>query len=235
MGKTVLLASAAALAWVTAAEAGPARPSATISGHAASHLVFRSEPGVKTLYDQNGNDSDTASSSQNFESSYDQYDDQGADDFTIPKGHKWRIKEVDVTGQYRFTGSVADTANVFFYRDGGGLPGVLVAECDNVKTADPGTGDFAMKLPKKTCKVELNGGNTYWVSVQANLDYSSPAEQWYWETNTTPQGAAAAWQDPNGGWTTLGAPADCNVWKTLSYCLSGSGDWMFALKGKDMR
>lgn len=233
MTKTVLLASAAVLALTGAANAGGAHAlKAGVTGHYAHQRIFHTPKGSVTLYDQNGNDSGAANTSQNFESSFDQYDNQGADDFTVPEGHTWIVKEVDVTGQYRYSGGSAASANVFFYKDNAGLPKErTLVECDNVSTNDGGaTGDFAMSLGD--CKVKLKAGH-YWVSVQANLDFSSPAEQWYWDTNTTPLGSAAAWQDPNGGWAALGVPSDCNKWKTLSYCLAGSGDWMFALKGKD--
>jgi hypothetical protein len=235
MTKTVLLAAAGVFALTGASYAGAAHLNAGVHNHFTKHTLFGATPGSTTLYDQNSNDSGAANTSQNFESSFDQYDNQGADDFTVPAGHKWSVKEVDVTGQYRYSGGVAATADVYFYKNKKGLPGKLVTSCPGVNTNDPGTGDFKLKLPKG-CKVHLNGGDsgaTYWVSVAADLDFNSAPEQWYWETNTSPQGNAAAWQDPNGGWAALGVPSDCNKWKTLSHCLGGSGDWMFALKGKD--
>ena len=235
MTKTVLLATAAVFALTGASYAGTAHHTlkAGISGSVAHQHIFHTHPGSTTLVDENGNASGSGNSSQNFESSFDQYDNQGADDFIVPSGHNWTVKEVDVTGQYRYSGGGAATANVFFYKDKKGLPNEkATVECDNVATGDSSdTGSFALKLGKG-CKVKLKAGH-YWVSVQANLDFSSPAEQWYWDTNTDPQNDAAAWQDPNGGWTALGVPASCVKWGTLSNCLAGSGDWMFALQGKD--
>ncbi|MBV9569997.1 MAG: hypothetical protein JO056_02010 [Alphaproteobacteria bacterium] len=229
MTKTVLLAGAAMFALTGASYAGA--PKAGVSGHFAKHVVFGVPAGSKTLYDQNNNDSGVANTSQNFESSFDQYDNMGADDFVVPKGHTWTVKEVDVTGQYRYSGGSALTANVAFYKNKKGLPGAVVASCDNAKTGDKNaTGSFKIKLAK--CAPALKAGK-YFVSVQANLDFSNPAAQWYWDTNTTPAGAAAAWQDPNGGWAALGVPADCNTWQTLAHCLGSTGDWMFALKGTD--
>ena len=70
------------------------------SGHQAQQFVSRA-PLKTTLYDQNSNDTGSAINSQNYTSStFSAYDDQGADDFTIPKGEHWTITEVDVTGQY---------------------------------------------------------------------------------------------------------------------------------------
>ena len=231
MTKTVLLAAAGVFALTGAAYAGGAHhPKAGVTNHYAKFMVHSG--GGTTLYDQNKDDSGSANTSQNFESSFDAYDNMGADDFKVPSGHTWKVTTVDVTGQYRYSGGSADTANVAFYKSTKkGLPGKLKAECDNVNTGDSGaTGDFTLKLGK--CGPKLKAG-TYWVSVQANLDFSSPAEQWYWETSTDTNGNPAAWQDPNGGWTNLGIPSDCTSWNTLSHCLGGTGDWMFDLKGKD--
>ncbi|MDB6147712.1 MAG: hypothetical protein JWO45_1376 [Spartobacteria bacterium] len=235
MNKTILMAAVAVVALTGAANAGGAHQlKAGVSGHFSQHRLFHTPKGAKTLYDQTGNDSGSANTSQNFESSFDQYDNQGADDFTVPKGHTWTVSEVDVTGQYRYSGGSADTANVFFYKDKKGAPNKkALAECDDVSTNDSGaTGSFALSLGK--CAPSLAAG-TYWVSVQANLDFSNPAEQWYWGTTTGALGAPAVWQDPNGGWTALGIPADCTKYKPLSYCLAGVGDWLFAVKGKDKK
>ena len=53
----------------------------------------------------------------------------GADDFKVPSGHTWKVSTVDVTGQYRYSGGSADTANVAFYKSTKkGLPGKLKAD-----------------------------------------------------------------------------------------------------------
>src|SRR5436190_18712187 len=59
-------------------------------------------PGSKTLYDQNKDPSGSHVFSEHSESGFG--DTQGADDFVVPKGYTWIIKEVDVTGIY-FNGS----------------------------------------------------------------------------------------------------------------------------------
>src|SRR4051794_19569463 len=64
--------------------------------------------------------------SQNFETDYDDFDSQAADDFQVPSGTRWYIREVDVAGSSVFaTGS----ENLFFYR-GGRLPNKVIAEFD---------------------------------------------------------------------------------------------------------
>src|SRR4051794_18321638 len=152
MTKTVLLAAAGVFALTGAAYAGGAHhPKASVTNHYAKFMVHGG--GGTTLVDYKKDDSRSANTSQNFESSFEQYDNQGAGDFAVPSGHTWKVSTVDVTGQYRYSGGQADTANVFFYKDGKkkakGLPGALVAECDNVNTGDSGqTGSFTLKLGK---------------------------------------------------------------------------------------
>jgi hypothetical protein len=48
-----------------------------------------------TLYDQYDNIAGTGTSSQDFETSLDAYDDQTADDFVVPAGQNWQVNEVD--------------------------------------------------------------------------------------------------------------------------------------------
>jgi hypothetical protein len=136
---------------------------------------------------------------------------QAADDFTVPRGHTWVIKEVDVTGVY-FNGSgPADSENVFFYKDNGGLPGDLVVGCPDENGTDGGFGSFAIVL-SKACKVKLHGGKTYWVSVQANMDGFSA--EWGWSLSLDTNGNLAAFRD-GGDWSHL------------------DGDLMFAIRGRD--
>ena len=229
MSKTVLFATAAALALTAGgiASAAGSHPVASSAGsHAKAHPFISASPSLVTLYDQNGNDGGTGVSSQNFETTYDAYDDQGADDFTVPAGHTWNIKEVDVTGVYYNGSGPARSENVFFYKDKGGLPGRLKAECDGVVGKDNGTGSFVIKF-KDTCTVKLKEG-TYWVSVQANMDFGVGG-QWGWEVNSVQNQNLSAWQNygPGNGF------AVCPTWGTTEACIGFGPDFMFALKGKD--
>lgn len=175
-------------------------------------FVTAAPPGSTTLYDQNKDPAGTAVFSDGFDSS------QGADDFAVPKGHTWTIREVDVTGLYFDGAGPADSENVFFYKDNGGLPGNLVANCPNQNGIGGGSGSFAIVL-SRSCKVKLHGGKTYWVSVQANMDFLGGAGEWGWSFSLDTSGNLAAWQNPDGG--------DCPTWCHLD------NDLMFALKGKD--
>jgi hypothetical protein len=194
--------------------------SALVTGKQAHRFITGAPAGSKTLYDQNKD----AAASAVF--SMGQSDDsQGADDFVVPKGHTWIVKEVDVTGVYYNGSGPATSENVFFYKDKGGLPGDLVVQCLNQNGAGNGTGSFAIVLAAD-CKAKLRGGKTgktYWVSVQANMDFI--AGQWGWSLSLDTSGNQAAWRDPDGD--------VCQNWGHIKDCLGADGDLMFALKGKD--
>jgi len=232
MTKTVLLAGVAALALSGTAFAGASHPGAV--AHGLAHQVIKgAEPGSVTLYDQTGNDSGIGIVSDNFDSgSFDNYDDQAADDFSVPAGHTWKIKEVDAIGVY-FNGSgPQDGVNLFLYKNKHGLPsGAPLVECDNLTPTD-NFGSFTIKVPK-SCKLHAKGGTsgkTYWLSVQANMNFVGGRGEWGWENQTTSEGNPAAWQNPGGGFSSTG----CTVWKQENQCIpDGQGDHMFALKGKD--
>ena len=129
------------------------------------------------LYDQTDNPAANSTVSQNFEAANDAFDNQGADDFVVPAGQTWTIQQVNVAGVY-FNGSASGPAasvNVIFYANAGTLPGAAVA--GGTYTAIPitggaATGSFQIALPTS---LVLTAG-TYWVSVQANMDFGAPAE-----------------------------------------------------------
>src|SRR6476646_7003293 len=99
MTKTVLLAGAAvALALTSGAYAAGHVSSAGVRGN-AQHVVHAPQAGLTTLYDQNIGDSGYGYFSQTL-SSYPQYDEYLADDFKVPAGHTWKVKEVDTTSFY---------------------------------------------------------------------------------------------------------------------------------------
>ena len=220
MTKTVLLTTAAVLALSVGGVASAAAPSLNSGHHAAKSQPPHSAAGV--LYDQNDNDGGTGVTSQNFESSFDIYDNSGADDFTVPGGSTWKVSEVDVTGVYYNGYGPAVSENVTFYKSQGGLPGKIVAEHDNVAGADSG-GSFAISIPKTKLKGGAKG-KTYFVGVQVNMDFAVGG-QWGWEIRSVQSGNGAAWQNP-GGEPALG----CSTWALESHLAMAR--LMFTLRGK---
>jgi hypothetical protein len=193
------------------------------------HRVIAAVPGALTLYDQNSDDNGLAVLSTDFDS-LDSWDSYGADDFIVPAGHKWRIEAVEVSGAYNCEGcdgGPARSESVFFYKDKKGQPGKLVAKCEAIKGAD-NKGSFAIQFPQ-SCKVGLNGGKRYWVSVVAAMDFAFGF--WGWETRNTQEGKPSMWENPGGGLN------DCVSWDVMTKCQGDAGegpDFMFALKGKDI-
>jgi len=221
MNKSVLLAAAAVLALSAGGASAASRPSMaqhSVKAHSINrNAVNRS---LSTLYDQSANDSGIGIVSQNFESSFDVYDAQAADDFTVPSGSKWIISEIDVNGVY-FNGSgPAVSENVTFYKDKNGKPGKIV---DSFTSA--GSDSFGSFVITPANPVKLKAG-TYWMSVQVNLDFGAGGE-WGWENQSTSEGTAAQWVNAGDGFGT-----GCTTYTTENVCIpDGQGDHMFVLKG----
>jgi len=206
---------------VSVSTAGASRPinptSAGASAKGQAHVITTAPDTLTTLYDNNNNDSGVGVVSQNFESQFDAYDSQDADDVAVPATTIWKVKQVIVTGVY-FNGSgPAASENVFFYKNKHGLPGDLLKEYDGILGTDNGTGSFVIKLPSVA---RLNGGTagkSFWVSVQANMDFSVGGE-WGWEGSLNTVGKPAAWQNPGDGFAT-----GCTTWGVETTCIGDVG------------
>src|SRR6476659_8244169 len=121
MTRTSVAAAILALASLPLiATAGPVSAS-----HAATFKPVIHEDAV--LYDQTADPGSFIIISQNFEASLDQYDSQGADDFTVPAGKIWSVTGINVLGGYfNFSGAAspgAESETVTFYKDNAGKPG----------------------------------------------------------------------------------------------------------------
>jgi hypothetical protein len=172
------------------------------------------------LYDQTASGNINGYSSQDFEASFDAYDNQVADDFTATAD--WNIDQIIVSGQYS-TGGPAAGFNVYFYSNAGGLPGAEVYNAPSqAYTYDAGTGLFTITLASAAV---LPAGD-YWVSVQARQDFGT-AGQWYWNQVDGAYGNVAVWQNPGGGFGT-----SCATWGNIQSCIAAIGtDQYFALYG----
>lgn len=185
------------------------------------HSLVAEAASSAVLWDQYDNDQGQGASSQDFETANDTFDSQAADDFVIPSEVSWSIESISAAGVY-FNGSgPAVTFNVYFYADAGGLPGSLLASRVGQTYTNMGSPIIALSSP-----VVLETG-TYWVSVQARMDYSAGG-QWAWETRTVSTGNPAALQNPGGGFACSGG----NGWVLLTTCVTDTGpDLMFRLNG----
>ena len=114
---------------------------------------------------------------------------------SCPAGQTWTVEQVNVSGVYFNGPGPAASVNVTFYSNSGTLPGAAVP--GGTYTAIPmgdAAGNFTIPLPSS---LVLTAG-TYWVSVQANMDFT-PGGEWGWTDRTVTSNSPAAWQNPGGG------------------------------------
>ena len=198
----------------------------TASGVGGAHILpiprAPKAPQV-VLYDQYDNASANATSSQDFEAAFDPFDDQLADDFVVPGGQTWNVESIDADGiPFNCSGScVPDTFNVFFYADSGGLPGAQVYSATGQSFVIAGsTYSITLTVPA------VLGAGTYWVSVQARMDFTGNG-QWGWTDRTVQSNQGAAWQNPGGGFGV------CPTWTRKPTCIptAGGPDQVFRLNG----
>ena len=162
------------------------------------------------LHNQNNDASGYGNLSQKFDTAHASDNSQGADDFTVPSGKTWTITEVDVTGFYSPTTAKATSENVIFYKNTVNIkkqdvPGTKIKSV-TLKGTDT-SGKFAIS---GITGVKLAAGH-YWVSVQANMSYSTGF--WYWESRTVQSGSPAVWENPGNG-----TGANCTTWTIKQTC-----------------
>jgi subtilisin-like proprotein convertase family protein len=161
------------------------------------------------LYDQNNNAAPTPGgvTSQNFEAVNDAFDSECADDFVVPAGEQWTIQQVFVVGEYSIAGPAA-SANVVFYADSSTLPGAVAATAANSTISTDVAGDFTITLSSPA----VLAPGTYWVSVQANMNFT-PTGQWFWDNRSVIANSGAAWRNPGAGFgvgcTSFGRKTTC--------------------------
>ncbi len=201
-----------------------ADPGTTLcAGDPTKLTVVQSTPPtpVGTLYTQGGAVG-ASPVSQNFETANDAFDNQAAEDFTVPANTTWNITQVSTGGMY-FNGAGPSTSyNVFIYRNSAtNTPGTLVANYNNLTYT--GGANPVMTIPSTS----LTAG-TYWLSVQSNMSFAVGGE-WAWGANgTTATGLPWMWQNPNGGFASA-----CNSWGNgAATCIVGTDrNLIFTLTG----
>jgi len=195
----------------------------TTSGHASPHAVKPAAPAITfpILYDQTDNPGPASSSSQDFETANDAFDDFAADDFVVPASQTWAIQSAHVPGVYFNGPGPAASVNVVFYADASAAPGTAECTYTGIIPADS-AGTFDIALPSPCILTE----GTYWMSVQARQDFT-PAGQWGWTDRTVQSGNPSMWENPNGGFGV------CPAWAVKTTCVTGSTvDFVFSLSGQ---
>ena len=174
------------------------------------------------LYSQIDNPGLNATGSQNFEATFDAFDDEVADDFVVPAGVNWTVNQVFADGVYFNGPGPATSVNVVFYSDSSTLPGAVVATRANQTFVDA-AGDFTVNLAPA---VVLSPG-TYWVSVQANQNFGT-AGQWGWTDRTTTSNSGSAWRNPGGG---FGVGCSPNFGRKTTCIPASAPDAIFQILG----
>lgn len=209
VGATLIVAAISLGPVAIARSTPPTHPVTAGHGRAARAT---SSPSATLLYTQQSNDTGHGYVSQDFEPQFDAYD-AGADDFTIPQGHTWKITEIDVTGQY-FNGSgPCRDETVTFYKNGSGHPSTIIAAVEAAGIDRGGS----LQIPLKVVIKARRQPRDVWVSVVCNMDFKIAGE-WGWEARSIQGGAyRAQWENPDGGYG-LG----CTTWRPMQTCL-GAG------------
>jgi hypothetical protein len=172
------------------------------------------------LYDQMNGDSTAGSSSQDFEEVNDSFDSEIADDFAVPDGERWSIEGVDVIGQYEDDSGPAESFNVNFYANSADdLPGTLIESRPASAYTHGASPIITLDSPV------VLGYGTYWVSVQARMDFT-PTGQWFWNDRITTSNHPSAFRNPGGDLST------CTEWDIKVICVPAGGpDMVFRLNG----
>jgi len=213
MTKTVLLAGAAAIALAgSGAAAKPALPSMSVK--MSSHGFHFIAPPKGGGYSQRDNDGGLAYVCQTFlDTGFSAYDTVCADDFTIKK--KAKITQVQADGIYFNGYGPAQSFDVTFYKDAGGVPGAEEKSCLGASYTD----ETGFGTPDVNCNVKIKNKGTNWVGLSANLAFGSGGE-WGWSTNVTIRGNSAVFENPGGGF------GSCETWCAIN------ADFSYALVGK---
>ncbi len=168
------------------------------------------------LYEQS-NSSGGTQASQDFETAYDIYDCQGADDFYVPAGLQWNIQTITVTGSGSTT---ATLANVYIYADNAGLPGTALNTFMGL-TCSNSNAVLTVTIPGG---ITLGTGH-YWLSVQDASPYGTNG-QWWWFRTSSFFNSESVWQNPLNGFG-LGYTS----WTPMSIVTGTASDFLFRLEG----
>ena len=210
----VLLLASAALAQVSS------QPAATARG--ATPPVAARALVADTLYNQldGGGSLSGLFLSENFEAANDEADSYLADDFVVPEGASWTVGAVAVIGFYSVvdggTFTQNETFNLIIWADDGGDPGAEVFRADAITPTRNNGGNLTLGFIDFALDDAVGGPvtlepGTYWLTVQANLDFTANGTRYLWYTSNVDRaglGELVHLFNYGGGFTTIGG---CNT------------------------
>ncbi|HEX3563126.1 MAG TPA: hypothetical protein VHU24_09845 [Solirubrobacterales bacterium] len=172
------------------------------------------------LHDQANNFGFYFNPSDDYRPSQNQYDNQLADDFTVPPGQSWKLSQVDLVGTAPATGLVS-IVNAWIYGTAGTLPGAqLFQQLGIAATNQP---NYSVPLSGTP---SLDPG-VYWISVQ-QTDAFNMTPTWDWKTRTVQDGNPAAFRNPPGGFLS----GQCRDWTKMQTCFpSAAVDLAWSVSG----
>jgi len=175
------------------------------------------------LYDQTDAASGNSAPDQDFETAYDTYDSEGADDFEVTFPESWNIDQVNTSGSG--TGPVTDVT-VRFYADNAGFPAAVPQPGCDFPDLTTFTGVAALSISLPT-PCSLAPGR-YWVAIQVEQDFLV-AGQHYWANRTAQSFNESVWRNPGDGFG-----SGCTAWGRQRSCGVGGGvspDFLFQILG----
>jgi hypothetical protein len=193
-----------------------------ITIYCKSQNVDIPSPARSVLYDQIETSS-ISISSQDFETPYDAFDCQGADDFIVPSGVGWSIESVTLLG----TNSLGTPQNLtqfdlfFFGHSESGIPVSSEFKSYLNSSATYSSNTWTIFIPGGL----LLGPGHYWVSVVDIMPYATYG-QFYWSMINSIYNSIACWRNPGNGFG-YGAI----TWTPLSN-LGYNQDFAFSLEGE---
>jgi len=219
-GKLSLLSAAVLVALAGSSASASAAPSPTVSRY--DNAGQQRPLGSTVLYDQTNLSSASGIVSQNFSSANSAFDATAADDFVVTDASGWTISEVDITAVFYNGSGPADSFDVTFYNDAGGVPGSAACSAPASSYSVAGT-LFTIPL-SSPCSL---AAGTYWVGAAANMNFSFANGEFGWVFYSGAGGAVSQWENPGGG---LGTP--CTTWGSFPMCFGFAADSMsFAIVG----
>ncbi|MCC6504935.1 MAG: hypothetical protein IT475_05760 [Aquimonas sp.] len=179
------------------------------------------------LYDQTNNPAANGAPDQDFETSFDSYDAEGADDFVVTDNSGWTITQVNTVGTTGTPGGAS--VDLTIYSDdvvpveGFNVPGTPVCTYSGIIPTDT-AGSFQIGLPT-ACVV---GPGTYWVAIQTNQAFASNGQH-FWSNRSTQSNSPAVWRNPGDGFG-----SGCTNWTPMLTCATIGGnqpDFLFQIVG----
>ncbi|MDA3927525.1 MAG: hypothetical protein PF541_01105 [Prolixibacteraceae bacterium] len=175
------------------------------------------------LYSQFDNPAGNGAPAQNFETAFDVYDCDAADDIVVPAGKIWSIDEVEIA----FSGTLPTpntNVTVRFHEDNSGVPGTVIEEFVGFNINS--TNFFSNGTIPLPTPVVLTEG-TKWVSFHVNMDNGTYG-QLFWSNSTVQKNNLSCWINPGNGFGT-----GATTWTPVPTANVGGGypDLLFAVYG----